>query len=339
MNTAAKPAAASGKLFAVAPMMDWTDRHCRYFHRQLSSHALLYTEMITEMAVRNGDRQKLLAFDAKEQPVVLQLGGSNPVGLAEAARIGEQFGYVEINLNVGCPSNKVQEGRFGACLMAEPALVAQCVAAMRKAVAIPVTVKCRIGIDQQDEFADLQNFVEQVEGAGCQTFTVHARKAWLQGLSPKENRERPPLNYQRVHQLKSAFPHLAILLNGGLMQLAEDFAHLGNLDGLMYGREAYHNPWILTAVDQLFAGRPSPVATRRDAVLAMLDYIESHISRGQALHRITRHMLGLYHGQHGGRIWRQILSTDGCKSGVGPEVLLKALDAVEGQSARLARVA
>ena len=327
------------KIFAVAPMMDWTDRHCRYFHRQLSSHALLYTEMITEMAVRNGDRQKLLAFDAKELPVVLQLGGSNPVGLAEAARIGEQFGYVEINLNVGCPSNKVQEGRFGACLMAEPALVAQCVAAMRKAVAIPVTVKCRIGIDQQDEFADLQNFVEQVEGAGCETFTVHARKAWLQGLSPKENRERPPLNYQRVHQLKSSFPQLTILLNGGLTQPSKDFAHLGNLDGLMYGREAYHNPWMLTAVDQLFAGCPSPVATRRDAVLAMLDYIESHTSRGQALHRITRHMLGLYHGQPGGRIWRQILSTDGCKSGAGPEVLLKALDAVEGQSARLARVA
>jgi tRNA-dihydrouridine synthase A len=327
---------ARGKVFSVAPMMDWTDRHCRFFHRVITRRAVLYTEMVTEMAVRRGDRQKLLGFDVREQPLALQLGGSSPVGLAEAARIGESFGYSEINLNVGCPSDKVQEGRFGACLMAEPTLVAACVAAMQKAVAVPVTVKCRIGIDDQDEFEALQNFVQQVADAGCNTFVVHARKAWLQGLSPKENREIPPLNYDRVHQLKSSFPKLNIVLNGGLSRPKKDIIHLMDLDGLMLGREAYHNPWILSDVDPVFAGHPAPVTSRRGAVEAMFDYIADHLDRQLPLHRITRHMLGLYHAQPGGRLWRQVLSTDGCKPHAGIDVLKRALDSVEQQTMRQA---
>jgi tRNA-dihydrouridine synthase A len=317
-------------------MMDWTDRHCRFFHRVITRHAVLYTEMVTEMAVRRGDRLKLLGFDGAEQPLALQLGGSNPQGLGDASRIGEQFGYAEINLNVGCPSDKVQEGRFGACLMAEPALVAACVAAMQKAVAVPVTVKCRIGIDDQDEFEGLQNFVQHVADAGCDTFIVHARKAWLQGLSPKENREIPPLNYHRVHQLKSSFPKLNIVLNGGLSRPKEDLNHLVDLDGLMMGREAYHNPWVLSDVDPLFHGTPAPVATRREAVEAMFGYITSHLDRHLPLHRMTRHMLGLYHAQPGGRLWRQVLSTEGCKPHAGIDVLKRALDAVEEQGLRQA---
>jgi tRNA-dihydrouridine synthase A len=324
------------KTFAVAPMMDWTDQHCRYFHRLLSSHALLYTEMVTEQAVRHGGRNKLLGFDAGEQPVVLQLGGSNPHGLAEAAKIGEDFGYVEINMNVGCPSDRVQGGHFGACLMAEPQLVADCVAAMRAAVSIPVTVKCRIGVDNQDVEEGLQGFVEAVAGAGCETFIVHARKAWLQGLSPKENREIPPLDYDRVHRLKKSMPHLHISLNGGLVNINNEMHHLETLDGLMFGREAYHNPWILAEVDPLFGGTPAPVKTRREAVVAMLPYIEHHLSRGHHLHRITRHMLGLYHAQPGGRMWRQVLSTEGCKPGAGLGVLMHALEVVEAQAARQA---
>ncbi len=315
-------------------MMDWTDRHCRFFHRRLTRHALLFTEMLTEMAVRKGDRQKLLGFDPAEQPVALQLGGSNPTGLAEAARIGEDFGYVEINLNVGCPSDKVQEGRFGACLMAEPGLVAECVSAMQKAVTIPVTVKCRIGIDEQDDFVDLQNFVQQVSDTGCKTFTVHARKAWLKGLSPKQNREIPPLNYGRVRQLKASFPQLQIMLNGGLASPLDDVSHLHDLDGLMYGREAYHNPWILSLVDPLTHHVPTPVSTRAQVVEEMLTYIHALTKSGLPLHRITRHMLGLYHGQPGGRIWRQILSTEGCKPGAGTQVLRNALMAVEEQASR-----
>ncbi|MDE2447272.1 MAG: tRNA dihydrouridine(20/20a) synthase DusA, partial [Alphaproteobacteria bacterium] len=306
---------AHGKIFAVAPMMDWTDRHCRFFHRQLTAHALLYTEMVTEQAVRHGDRQRLLGFDACEQPVALQLGGSNPQGLAEAAKIGEDFGYFELNLNVGCPSDRVQGGHFGACLMAEPKLVAECFSAMQAAVKIPVTIKCRIGIDQQDEDKDLQTFIETVAAAGCRAFTVHARKAWLQGLSPKENREIPPLNYDRVLRLKQSMPHLHISLNGGIANLAEAMPHLETLDGLMVGREAYHNPWMLAQVDPVFTGQPAPVSTRRQAVEAMFPYIESHVAQGLFLHRITRHMLGLYHAQPGGRLWRQILSTESCKAG------------------------
>jgi tRNA-dihydrouridine synthase A len=334
MTNNTPPPVARGKVFAVAPMMDWTDRHCRVFHRELTRHALLYTEMVTARAIRHGDRNRLLDFDARELPVSLQLGGSEAEVLAEAAKIGEDWGYSEINLNVGCPSDKVQEGQFGACLMATPHVVADCVAAMRRAVSIPVTVKCRIGIDNQDDDADLQNFVETVAATGCNTFIVHARKAWLQGLSPKENREIPPLNYDRVHRLKQSRPDLSIILNGGLESIPHAIANLHNLDGVMLGRAAYHTPWTLAAIDPQFFNVPSPVATRRQAVEAMLPYIASSAPVKVPLHRITRHMLGLFHGQPGGRLWRQILSTKGCERGAGIEVLHLALDAVAEQAAR-----
>ncbi len=317
-------------------MMDWTDRHCRVFHRTLTRHAMPYTEMVTAQAIKHGDREKLLGFDRVEQPVALQLGGSDPLLLGEAAKIGEDFGYAEINLNVGCPSDRVQGGHFGACLMAEPQLVADCIAAMRSAVKIPVTVKCRIGIDDQDEEQGLQTFIETVAATGCETFIVHARKAWLQGLSPKENREIPPLNYDRVHRLKKSLPHLQIHLNGGLETVQQAMPHLDELDGVMLGRTAYHMPWILSDVDPLFAGVASPCLTRRDAVLAMIPYIDEHVSQGLFLHRITRHMLGLYHGQPGGRMWRQIISTEACKPGADSKVILRALDVVEAQAARQA---
>ncbi len=314
--------------------MDWTDRHCRVFHRALTRHALLYTEMVTALAVKHGVRDKLLGFDAREQPLALQLGGSDPAILAEAARIGEDWGYCEINLNVGCPSDRVQGGNFGACLMATPQLVADCIAAMQNAVKVPVTVKCRIGIDDQDSERDFQNFIDTVAATGCQTFIVHARKAWLQGLSPKENREIPPLDYDRVHRLKTSRPELNIVLNGGLSSLIDNISYLENLDGLMFGREAYHNPWMLAAVDPLFANKPAPVKSRREAVEAMFDYIATNLSTGLPLPRITRHMLGLYHGQPGGRIWRQILSVEGCKPGADVKVLQSALEAVEHHASR-----
>ena len=317
-------------------MMDWTDRHCRVFHRTLTRHAMLYTEMVTALAIKHGDREKLLGFDDVERPVALQLGGSDPALLAEAAKIGEDFGYAEINLNVGCPSDRVQGGHFGACLMAEPRLVADCIAAMRGAVKIPVTVKCRIGIDDQDEEQGLQTFIETVAATGCETFIVHARKAWLQGLSPKENREIPPLNYDRVYRLKKSLPHLQIHLNGGLDTLASAMPHLEELDGVMLGRAAYHMPWILSDVDPLIAGTMPQCLTRRDAVLAMIPYIDEQVASGLFLHRITRHMLGLYHAQPGGRMWRQIISTEACKPGADSNVILRALDVVEAQAARQA---
>jgi tRNA-dihydrouridine synthase A len=320
-------------------MMDWTDRHCRFFHRALTRHAVLYTEMVTALAIKHGDKHKLLDFDGREQPVVLQLGGSEPQVLAEAARIGEEWGYSEINLNVGCPSDRVQGGHFGACLMAEPKLVADCFAAMQTAVKIPVTVKCRIGIDDQDEDADLQRFVEAVAAAGCKTFIVHARKAWLHGLSPKENREIPPLNHERVYRLKKSRPDLAIIINGGIASVKDGLAHLLHVDGVMLGRVAYHHPWELTEVDPLFAGVAAPVAARREAVEVMLPYIAEQIVAGQPLHRITRHMLGLYHGQPGGRIWRQVLSTEAGRHGAGIDVLEKALALVEEQAARVLEAA
>jgi tRNA-dihydrouridine synthase A len=306
-------------------MMDWTDRHCRYFHRMMTCHALLYTEMVTAQAIRHGDRDRLLGFDPREMPVALQLGGSEPELLSEAARIGEDYGYSEINLNIGCPSDRVQHGRFGACLMAEPALVARCWEAMQRAVRVPVTVKCRIGIDDQDEERDLDVFVAAVAGAGCRTFIVHARKAWLKGLSPKENREIPPLDYGRVHRLKQAFPNLTVILNGGLSDLAADVRHLTDLDGLMYGREAYHNPWMLSRVDPLFIGKPSPASTRENLLQQLHPYIERQLSRGVPLHAMTRHMLGLFHGQPGGRHWRRLLS--GPERGVGLPLIERALDA------------
>jgi len=336
MNNNTPRPVARGKVFAVAPMMDWTDRHCRVFHRHITRAALLYTEMVTEQAVRHGDRAKLLGFDAVEHPVALQLGGSHPGHLAEAARIGEEFGYDEINLNVGCPSDRVQGGHFGACLMAEPALVARCFAAMQEAVAVPVTVKCRIGIDDQDEERALDAFVASVAEAGCTRFIIHARKAWLKGLSPKENREVPPLNYDRVHRLKRANPGLTISLNGGLVSVCAGLPHLDTLDGIMLGRVAYHNPWQLSEVDPCFGGGASPVATRREAALAMMLYAERQCAKGAPLHHITRHMLGLYHAQPGGRLWRQILTMEGAKPDAGPGVILKGLAAVEAQAARLA---
>ena len=316
-------------------MMDWTDRHCRVFHRHLSRRAMLYTEMVTAQAIRHGDRQRLLGFDPQEQPVALQLGGSDPLMLSEAPKIGEDCGYCEINLNVGCPSDRVQEGRFVACLMAEPQLVADCIAAMRDTVKIPVTVKCRIGIDDQDENEGLNHFVETVAATDCNTFIIHARKAWLKGLSPKENREIPPLNYGRVHQLKAEFPHLNIILNGGLATLESAKSEMQNLDGVMLGRAAYHTPWLLADADRFFFQTPNPVSSRIEAVKTMLPYIEEQLSQGVWLSKMTRHMLGLFHGQPGGRQWRQIISEQSHIAGAGIDVLHRGLNAIETQTNRL----
>jgi tRNA-dihydrouridine synthase A len=335
MTNNTPPQMARGKMFSVAPMMDWTDRHCRVFHRQLTRHALLYTEMVTAQAIRHGDRDRLLGFDAFEQPVALQLGGSDPAMLADAAAIGEDYGYAEINLNVGCPSDRVQEGRFGACLMAEPQVVAACIAAMRNAVRIPVTVKCRIGIDDQDENEGLDRFVETVASAGCNAFIVHARKAWLKGLSPKENREIPPLNYARVHALKAMFPHLRIILNGGLATLEAAQRGMQNLDGVMLGRAAYHTPWMLADVDRLFFQTANPAHSRAEAVAGMFPYIGQQLGQGVWLSKMTRHMLGIFHGQPGGRLWRQILSEQSPVAGAGLDVLRRGLEAIEGQSRKL----
>jgi tRNA-dihydrouridine synthase A len=283
---------------------------------------------VTAEAILHGKREMLLGYTLQEHPVALQLGGSDPAKLAEAARIGEQYGYDEINLNVGCPSDRVQEGRFGACLMAEPALVAACVSAMRAAVRVPVTVKCRIGIDDQDSERDFQTFIETVAAAGCSTFIVHARKAWLNGLSPKENREVPPLDYDRVHRLKAARPDLTIALNGGLASLDDALLHRGALDGVMLGRAAYQTPWILSDVDtRLFGDAPSGL-TRAGALEAMFPYIEAHLARGGRLNNIVRHVLGLFHGEPGARTFRRILSTDAVREGAGVEVVERALAAV-----------
>lgn len=291
---------------SVAPMMDWTDRHCRYFHRLLAPHARLYTEMVTSAALVHGDRQRLLGFDDAEHPVALQLGGSDPQELAQAARIGAEFGYDEINLNVGCPSNRVQSGRFGACLMHEPALVADCFTSMREAVTIPVTIKCRLGVDDQDEYADLQHFIETVAARGCGIFIVHARKAWLKGLSPKENREVPPLNYQRVYQLKRDFPALTILINGGIQSLAEVQTHLVHTDGVMLGRTAYHEPYRLAELEHALFGTPLP--DRMALIRQMREYTERHLAEGGKLNHISRHLLGLFQGLPGARGWRRHLS-------------------------------
>jgi tRNA-dihydrouridine synthase A len=314
--------------FAVAPMMDWTDRHCRFFHRILTRQALLYTEMVTAEAILHGKRDLLLGFSPEEHPIVLQLGGSDPAKLAEAARIGADYGYDEINLNVGCPSDRVQEGRFGACLMAEPQLVANCVAAMRAAVSIPVTVKCRIGIDDQDSECDFQTFIDIVADAGCTTFIVHARKAWLKGLSPKENRDIPPLDYDRVHRLKGSRPDLTIVLNGGLGSLDEALQHQGPLDGVMLGRAAYQTPWLLADVDQRIFGAAPNGLTRHAALEAMFPYMEAHLTRGGRLNNIVRHVLGLFHGEPGARTFRRILSVDAVKDGAGIEVVQRALASV-----------
>jgi tRNA-dihydrouridine synthase A len=313
-------------------MMDWTDRHCRFFHRLLTRRALLYTEMVTAEAVIHGDRHRLLAFNQEEHPVALQLGGSDPARLAEAAAIGAGFGYDEINLNVGCPSDRVQEGRFGACLMAEPEIVASCLARMQARVAVPVTVKCRIGIDDQDSEADLERFITTVAASGCQTFIVHARKAWLEGLSPKANREVPPLDYRRVFRLKEAHPQLEVVLNGGINSIEDAERLLAHVDGAMLGRAAYQTPYILAEVDRrLFGDRTLPI--RRGEVLErLLPYVERHLAQGGRLNNVTRHILGLYHGQPGARAFRRHLSEHAVRDGAGIGVLLQSVAAAEARS-------
>ena len=311
-------------------MMDWTDRHCRFFHRLLTRHALLYTEMVTAEAVLRGNRERLLGLSPEEHPVALQLGGSDSAKLAEAAAIGEGFGYDEINLNVGCPSGRVQEGRFGACLMATPALVADCVAAMRARVAIDVTVKCRIGIDDQDDEADLEAFITAVSATGCRTFIVHARKAWLSGLSPKENREVPPLDYGRVYRLKAAHPELTIVVNGGVTTLDESRHHLEHVDGVMMGRAAYQTPYILAEVDSALFGWQGHVPTRREALEALLPYAERHLAAGGRLNNIARHVLGLYHGRPRARQFRRHISEHAVGEHAGLDVLREAIAIAEG---------
>jgi tRNA-dihydrouridine synthase A len=312
-------------------MMDWTDRHCRFFHRLLTRRALLYTEMLTTGAVLRGDRDRLLGFDASEHPVALQLGGSEPDALAQCARIGEEFGYDEINLNVGCPSDRVQEGRFGACLMAEPALVGDCVAAMKAAVRIPVTVKCRISVDEQDPNEVLFSFAETVKSAGTDALIVHARKAWLKGLSPRENREVPPLDYTIVHRLKVAHPDLVIVLNGGIASLEQAQGQLGALDGVMMGRAAYQEPWRLLAVEPMLFGEPAAYASAKDAAIALVPYIERELARGVRLNSITRHVLGLFRAVPGARAFRRHLATEAVKSGASAAVMTDALALLDTQ--------
>jgi tRNA-dihydrouridine synthase A len=324
---------------SVAPMMDWTDRHCRAFHRALSSRALLYTEMVTSPAVIHGDRDRLLGFDGVEHPVALQLGGSDPDQLAQAARIGEDYGYDEINLNVGCPSDRVQSGRFGACLMREPQLVADCMAAIKGAVSVPATVKCRIGVDDQDPQVALFETVDACAAVGINVFIVHARKAWLQGLSPKENRDVPPLDYALVRRLKRERPHLSISINGGISTLDEAEAHLDpadgvQLDGVMLGRAAYHEPALLGQADRRLFGADTPDVDAFEAIERYRPYLAARLAEGVHLPHMTRHMLGVMHGRPGARAFRRILTVEAIRPGAGLEVLDNALDAVREAEAR-----
>jgi len=312
--------------FCVAPMMDWTDKHCRFFHRLLTTKALLYTEMVTTGALIHGDRDRYLCFSQEEHPLALQLGGSNPQELAMCAKMAEDFGYAEVNLNIGCPSDRVQNGRFGACLMLEPALVAECVMAMKQAVKIPVTVKSRIGVDNNDSYAELAGFVERIASAGCKCFIIHARKAWLSGLSPKQNREIPPLNYAAVYQLKNDYPHLEIIINGGITGVSQSLKLLEQVDGIMVGREAYHNPYMLAEVDRQIFHTTNPVKSRQQIITEMLPYIEVQLTQGVRLNAIVRHMLGLYHGQPGGRLFRRYLSEHAPRPGASSKVLLDAVE-------------
>ncbi|MFO1505535.1 MAG: tRNA dihydrouridine(20/20a) synthase DusA [Lysobacterales bacterium] len=331
MNVTAAPVAPAASAapwrLCVAPMMEWTDRHCRYFHRLLAPHARLYTEMVTSAAVVHGDRGHLLGHDASEHPLAVQLGGSSPAELATAARLAADLGCDEVNLNVGCPSDRVQSGRFGACLMREPALVAECVAAMRRALesaghAIPVTVKCRLGVDEQDEETALETLVATVAAAGCGVFVVHARKAWLAGLSPKQNREVPPLNHARVQRLKRDHPELVVIVNGGITTLDDALAQLRAVDGVMLGRTAYHDPWRLAEIEHALFGMPLP---ERAAVLDRLrPYVEAQLARGVRLAQITRHILGLYQGLPGARAWRRVLSAESHAAGAGWDVVARA---------------
>lgn len=311
--------------FSVAPMLDWTDRHCRYFHRLMSKNALLYTEMVTTGAIIHG-KGDFLAYNEEEHPLALQLGGSNPVDLARCAKLAAERGYDEINLNVGCPSDRVQNGKFGACLMGEAELVAQCVAAMREVADIPITVKTRIGIDEQDSYEFLTHFIQTVsEKGGCDNFTIHARKAWLKGLSPKENREIPPLDYPRVYQLKQDFPQLTMAINGGIKTFEEMEQHLQHLDGVMVGREAYQSPYLMAEVDQRLFGSTTPIMKRSEIVEAMYPYIERQLANGSYLGHITRHMLGLFQSMPGARQWRRYISENAHKPGAGIEVVQQAL--------------
>ncbi len=310
---------------SVAPMMDWTDRHERAFLRTISRHTLLYTEMVTTGAILHGDRDRFLAFDPMEHPVALQLGGSEPADLAFAAREGAARGYDEINLNLGCPSDRVQRGRFGACLMTEPELVADCVAAMIGAVDVPVTVKTRIGVDDRDSYDELAAFVDKVAAAGCRCFTIHARKAWLSGLSPKQNREVPPLRYEVVYDLKRDFPQLEIVLNGGVQTLEEAAEHLVRVDGVMIGRAAYQSPYILAEADRRFFAAPEAPKDRETIIADFLPYVERRIAEGVPLKSITRHMLGLFNGLPGARAWRRCLAEEAHRPGAGPEVIEAAL--------------
>ena len=309
-------------------MLDWTDRHCRFFHRLLTKQAILYTEMVTTGAILYGDPERQLRFNSQEHPVALQLGGSEPQELAQCARIAQDYGYDEINLNVGCPSERVQKGAFGACLMAEPQLIAECVSAMQAAVAIPITVKNRIGIDDQEDYADLHHFIDTVSQAGCQTFIIHARKAWLKGLSPKENREIPPLRYDLVYQIKQAFPALEIIINGGITTLEQCQQHLQHVDGVMVGREAYHNPWLLAQVDPLLYGTPAPLESRHAALLAMLPYVQAQLDAGVPLGHISRHLLGLFQGMPGARAFRRLISENAHKPDAGVKLLRDALEKI-----------
>jgi tRNA-dihydrouridine synthase A len=329
--------------FSVAPMMEWTDRHCRFFHRGLTRRALLYTEMLTTGAVLHGDRARLLRFDPVEHPLALQLGGSDPRALAQCARIGADAGFDEINLNAGCPSDRVQDGRFGACLMAEPQLVGDSVAAMKAAVRIPVTVKCRIGIDDQDPEPALENFTQAVKRAGADALIVHARKAWLKGLSPKENREVPPLDYDRVYRLKAAHPELTIVLNGGVGGVEDTLTHLQHVDGVMMGRSAYQEPWRLLAVDPLVFGEPARFASAKEAAAALAPYIARELAQGTRLHSITRHLHGLFRAVPGARAFRRHLAGAASTAHADAEYLLAALalvaDGVLDRSADLAHIA
>ncbi len=315
--------------FCVAPMMDWTDRHCRVFHRLMTRRARLYTEMLTTGAIIHGDRRRLLGFDSSEHPVALQLGGSDPRDLATAAKIGEDFGYDEINLNVGCPSDRVKDGRFGACLMAEPALVARGVQAMKLAVSVPVTVKCRIGIDDQDPETALDALARGVVEAGADALIIHARKAWLDGLSPKQNRDIPPLDYDRVYRLKASMPEVPVIINGGIASLAEAKTHLARVDGVMLGRAAYQEPWRLLAADPELFGEAAPHATMKGVFEAMMPYIDRELAQGTRLHSIARHFVGAFHGVAGARAFRRHLAENGVKPGAGANVLRDAIALVE----------
>ena len=322
----------NSRLFSIAPMMDWSDHHCRYFWRLLTRQALLYTEMVTTGALIHGDRERFLHFNREEHPVALQLGGSNPADLARCARWAQDWAYDEVNLNCGCPSDRVQSGMFGACLMAQPALVADCVKAMRDACDIPVTVKHRIGIDHMESYEELLDFVGTVAAAGCEVFIVHARKAWLQGLSPKENREVPPLNYPWVYRLKRDLPHLSIVINGGIQTLEQCRQHLARVDGVMLGREAYQNPWMLAEVDSQLYGMDKPATSRDDIIAALLHVGEQQLTAGAHLNHITRHILGLYQGVPGARKFRRHLSENAYKKTAGPEVLTAAWKQVQETS-------